>query len=121
MAENDDKPRDVAPPQGPLLTREVFLDTEAYRRVGFDVTRPSIAALISHVANERLELHTTDITLQEIKRQIAVEADKVVDEIRRARRTHHAFSCRCSLTRSASLNFKRSNDSSCGALPYTIL
>lgn len=87
MAENDDEPRDVAPPQGPLLTREVFLDTEAYRRVGFDTTRPSIAALISHVADERLELHTTDITLQEIKRQIAVEADKVVDEIQRALRT----------------------------------
>lgn len=86
MAGNDEDTSEVAP-HGPLLTREIFLDTEAYRRVGFDTSRPSIAALLSHVADQRLELHFTDITMQEIRRQIIAEAEKAVDEIQRARRT----------------------------------
>ena len=77
----------VAPPEGPLRSREVFLDTEAFRRLGFDTGKPSIVALLGHIAEQRLQLHLTDITLSEIRRQIEADAEKAVEEIRRARST----------------------------------
>lgn len=70
---------------GPLRTREVFLDTEAYRRVGFDTSKPSLEALSGHVAEDRLQLHLTDITLSEIRRQIAADAQEAMEAIKRAR------------------------------------
>lgn len=87
MTDINDEDGSIAVPQGPLLTREVFLDTEVYRRYGLETNGPSITALLSHIADQRLELHFTDITLNEIRRQLVTDAEKMVDEVRRARRT----------------------------------
>ena len=71
----------------PLRTREVFLDTEAFRRLGFDTAKPSIQALLGHIAEDRLQLHLADITAKEIERQIAAAAQQAMEEIRRASAT----------------------------------
>lgn len=84
-SEPDDK--DLPHPKGALLTRDVFLDTEALKRFGFDTGKPSIVALLGHIAAQRLQLHFTDITLSEIRRQIGADAEKAVEEIKRARST----------------------------------
>lgn len=78
----------------PLQTREVFLDTEAYRRLGFDTSKPSIKALQEHVLADRLQLHTTDITLSEVERQIAAIAQDAMQEVKRARATLAAWHVR---------------------------
>lgn len=70
---------------GPLKTREVFLDTQAYRKVEFDLGHPTMAALFSHVDANRLRLHTTDITLREIWRQILALAEGAAREVTKAR------------------------------------
>lgn len=70
-----------------LRTREVFVDTEAFRRIGFDTTKPSIQALRDHVDEDRLQIHLTDITLSEIRRQIAADAQEAMEAIKRARAT----------------------------------
>jgi hypothetical protein len=71
----------------PLRSREVFLDTEIYRRLGFDTQHPSFASLESHIAEDRLALHLTDITRQEIARQLSQQAREAMDEVERARAT----------------------------------
>lgn len=88
MSDSDNKRETAAQKSGQreaLRTREVFLDTEAYRRFGFNQEKPSLQALLSHVEGDRLQLHMTDITLREIERQIAGVAHKAVEDISRAR------------------------------------
>jgi hypothetical protein len=68
-----------APPQ-PLETRHVFLDTQVYRRLHHNVANPALATLARHIADRVVVLHITDITLLEIRRQIAEDvAAKVRD------------------------------------------
>lgn len=59
-----------APPQ-PLETRHVFLDTQVYRRLHHNAANPALATLARHIADRAVVLHITDITLLEIRRQIA--------------------------------------------------
>ncbi len=69
----------------PLSTREVFLDTEAYFRLGHDLSKAPILSLFEHVAEGRLRLHITDLTLREILRQITETAEKDVAALKAAR------------------------------------
>lgn len=57
-------------PSEPLRTRHVFLDTEVYRRAGFNVSNTAFALLAKEIAAGRIILHITDITLAEIHRQL---------------------------------------------------
>jgi hypothetical protein len=77
--------RDGRQPTAALVTREVFLDTEAFQRVEFDVTHPTLVALFKHVDEGRLKLHVTDITLREVLRHMLQMTDKLVSEINGAR------------------------------------
>lgn len=56
---------------GPLATRHVFLDTEVYRRLKHNPANKALQVLREHTVHHVLSLHTTDITLLEIERQIA--------------------------------------------------
>ncbi len=91
MADEEQDQEGTGAPTRALVTREVFLDTEAFRRLGFDTGKPSIIALLGHIGEERLQLHLTDITLSEIRRQIEASAEKAVEEIRRARTTEASW------------------------------
>ena len=64
-----------------LTIRHVFLDTAIYRQHGHDLTRAPIKALASHLSDEWLNLHFTDITLLEIKRQIYDDAVKLAGKV----------------------------------------
>lgn len=55
----------------PLETRHVFLDTQVYRRLHHNVANPALVTLARHIADRAVVLHITDITLLEIRRQIA--------------------------------------------------
>lgn len=57
----------------PLETRHVFLDTQVYRALGHNPENPALKTLKNHIEAHRVVLHTTDITLLEVKRQL-VEA-----------------------------------------------
>lgn len=81
-------------PVEPLATREVFLDTEAFRRVEFDVAHPTLVALFEHVDSDRLRLHVTDITLREILRHILQMADKLVSDVAAARHSLRTWKTR---------------------------
>jgi hypothetical protein len=54
----------------PLRTRHVFLDTEVYRRAGFNIANTQFTLLGKEIDAERLTLHVSDITLAEIHRQL---------------------------------------------------
>jgi len=56
-----------------LVTRHVFLDTQAYRANAHDLSSGPFKALAGLIEEDRVSLHTTDLTLQEIRRQIAEE------------------------------------------------
>lgn len=58
----------VRNPTEPLRTRHVFLDTEVYRRAGFNISNTPFALLATKIEDGRIILHTTDITLAEIQR-----------------------------------------------------
>lgn len=77
-----DEGKDDAPQA--LASREVFLDTEVFRRVEFDLANATIVALFEHVKADRLRLHTTDITLREILRQMLAKTDDLTREMSRA-------------------------------------
>jgi hypothetical protein len=77
----------ASPEREPLRSREVFLDTEIYRRLGFDAQHPSIRSLRNHIEEDRLALHLTDITRREVERQLSQQAREAMDEIGRARAT----------------------------------
>lgn len=77
--------RDGRQPAEALATREVFLDTEAFQRVEFDVSHPTLVALFKHADEGRLKLHVTDITLREILKHMLQMTDKLVGDINGAR------------------------------------
>lgn len=86
-----DQPAQTAPRKqrtesGPLETRHVFLDTEVYHKLKHNPANRALTLLTEHVAAHRLALHVTDITLAEIKRQIAEEIDKARAALSRVER-----------------------------------
>ncbi|MBB2713973.1 PIN domain-containing protein [Rhizobium sophoriradicis] len=54
----------------PLRTRHVFLDTEVYRRAGYNVRNSQFKVFGDYILAGKLALHTTDITYAEVNRQI---------------------------------------------------
>jgi hypothetical protein len=54
----------------PLESRHVFLDTQVYHALGHNPLHKYMSLLKEQVASHRVILHTTDITLLEVKRQI---------------------------------------------------
>ena len=85
--------------QQPLETREVFLDTQVYRRLNYDLGNNTLLALFDHIDADRLRLHITDITLAEMNDHIAADAEVAVKKVSDARkvaaqwrrRAHEAF------------------------------
>lgn len=76
----------VRKPSGPLRTRHVFLDTEVYRRAGFNVSNTAFTLLAKEIAAGRIVLHVTDITLAEIHRQLGeMVIEKAADAKRLAK------------------------------------
>jgi PIN domain len=75
----------------PLETRHVFLDTEVYRRLKHNVANPALGALMQHVNDHLLSLHITDITLLEIKRQIAEDVGQTSTLLSRAEKDLRRF------------------------------
>lgn len=64
-------PTDANEAVTPLLeTRHVFLDTQVYNGLKHNPDNPALRALAEHVAQGRLALHVTDVTLEEIARQL---------------------------------------------------
>ena len=61
-----------------LETRNIFLDTEVYRSNGYNLNS-DIMKLLGHYVTDRVfVLHTTDVTLREVKLQIdAMESDLI--------------------------------------------
>lgn len=57
-------------PVDPLVSRHVFLDTQVYRGLGHNHANRALVLLQQQVAAHRVVLHTTDITLLEVQRQI---------------------------------------------------
>jgi hypothetical protein len=77
-------------PTEPLRTRHVFLDTEVYRRAGFNISNTPFALLAKQIEDGRVVLHVTDITLAEIQRQLgestlvmAAEAKRLLRDFNR--------------------------------------
>ena len=71
-----------------LVTRHVFLDTQAYRANSHDLSSGPFKALAGLIEEDRVSLHTTDVTLQEIGRQIADEIagiERELGELRKKR------------------------------------
>jgi hypothetical protein len=60
-------PREQHHPAERLASRHIFLDTQVYRALGHN---PALALLKEQVNSHRVVLHTTDITLLEVRRQI---------------------------------------------------
>jgi len=60
----------------PLETRHVFLDTEVYNKLKHNAANRALSILAKHIDEHRLVLHVTDITLLEIKRQLAEEVEQ---------------------------------------------
>lgn len=57
-------------PARPLKTRHVFLDTQVYRSLRHNPANRALTLLREKIEAHRVVLHTTDITLMEVKRQI---------------------------------------------------
>jgi hypothetical protein len=68
-------------PAEPLETRHVFLDTQVYRALGHNPENPALKTLKDHIQAHRLVLHTTDITLLEVKRQLMEAAQTRAREL----------------------------------------
>ncbi|MDB5576647.1 MAG: hypothetical protein JWR80_1823 [Bradyrhizobium sp.] len=60
----------------PLETRHVFLDTQVYYKLKHNPANRALKLLAEQVAARIVALHVTDITLAEIKRQIADEVEQ---------------------------------------------
>lgn len=60
----------------PLETRHIFLDTEVYHKIKHNAANVALKLLAEHVDAHRIVLHVTDITLAEIKRQIAEDVEQ---------------------------------------------
>lgn len=57
-------------PAEPLASRHIFLDTQVYRALGHNPANRAMTLLKEQIVSHRVVLHTTDITLLEVKRQI---------------------------------------------------
>lgn len=57
-------------PAKPLETRHVFLDTQVYRNLRHNPANRALTLLREQIEAHRIVLHTTDVTLMEVKRQI---------------------------------------------------
>ena len=79
----------------PLNTRHVFLDTQAYRKLGHNVANPALRSLAKHIEARTVVLHITDLTLLEIKRHICEEVEGKARELatieKTLRRWRHSF------------------------------
>ncbi len=71
----------------PLETRHVFLDTDVYRQLGHNPETAPFLELGKKVAAGQLILHTTDITLAEIQRQLVEYVAESAREVKVARRS----------------------------------
>ena len=74
VAEPPQKTQRPAPK--PLETRHVFLDTEVYHKLKHNAANRALKLLAEHVAEHRIALHVTDITLAEINRQIVEDVEQ---------------------------------------------
>ena len=82
----------VRNPTEPLRTRHVFLDTEVYRRAGFNLSNTPFSLLAKQIESGRVVLHVTDITLAEIQRQLAESALVMAAEAKRLARDFNRIS-----------------------------
>jgi hypothetical protein len=57
-------------PAKPLASRHIFLETQVYRVLGHNPANRAMTLLKEHATSHRVVLHTTDITLPEVRRQI---------------------------------------------------
>lgn len=65
-----EKSADESAPAEQLKTRHVFLDTELYRSLGHSPANRALTLLKDKIEEHLVVLHTTDITLMEVSRQI---------------------------------------------------
>lgn len=81
-----------------LETRHIFLDTEVYRSCGHNLNAKPMQVLGRYVTEGAFVLHTTDVTLREVRgqigdmqRELANEANRVARQLQRwNRRYRHA-------------------------------
>ncbi|WP_066659908.1 MULTISPECIES: PIN domain-containing protein [unclassified Sphingomonas] len=59
-----------------LETRHAFLDTQVFWKLRHNPANRALRLVAQHVAGHRLVMHTTDITLQEVARQIAEDVEQ---------------------------------------------
>lgn len=78
--------RKKLPEARPLETRHAFLDTQVYRKLKHNPANRALKLLAEQIAARRVVLHTTDITLQEISRQITENVEQTRVTLSRARR-----------------------------------
>lgn len=71
----------------PLETRHVFLDTEVYRQFGHNPNSALLLELGRKIAAGQLILHTTDITLAEIRNQLGEYVAETAREVKAARKS----------------------------------
>jgi hypothetical protein len=70
----------------PLETRHAFLDTQVFRKLRHNPANRALKLLADQVEAHRLVMHTTDITLQEISRQIAEDVEQSRVALSKARK-----------------------------------
>ena len=69
-----------------LETRHIFLDTEVYRSFGHNLQAQPMQVLGRYVEDGVLVLHTTDVTLREVRRQIGDMEQELAIEVRKVAR-----------------------------------
>jgi hypothetical protein len=74
-----EKKRDVG-----LKSRHVFLDTEVYRRYGYNLKNRVLETLLKHIKEHVCILHITDVTLCEVRRQIGDMAAELAQAVNKA-------------------------------------
>lgn len=67
-----------------LQTRHVFLDTEIFRRFGYNLNHPVLAKILELQKEHVCRIHSTDITTSEIERQIGERALEVAQQLKKA-------------------------------------
>ncbi len=74
-----------------LTTRHVFLDTQAYRAHAHDLSSAPFKVLGDLIGEDRVTLHTTDITLKEVSRQIGEEIASIDRDAGELRKKHEQW------------------------------
>ena len=69
-----------------LNTRNVFLDTEVYRRYGHNLNNKVLQRLLQLTRDHVCTLHITDITMSEIKRQLLDKSTEVAQAVNKGNR-----------------------------------